>query len=187
VEYDLTGDWAGSLGGKWRSSDGKVGEWYVISRHLQGCSPRLCLLSTNGLAPREQVLNVPIAYWYMGLVSLIACYRQKLSLSLLIHWLAWEINWIQTHVSVSWCDVDCVGSPFSQEQWDPSKSISGSWNIAIRVPREICMVDGHTRTECRKCVTCWSGFSLQDVHWFESPWFSDKSNRLSRDSLHITN
>jgi hypothetical protein len=29
---------------------GKVGEWCVESRHLQGCSPRLCWLRTDGLA-----------------------------------------------------------------------------------------------------------------------------------------
>jgi hypothetical protein len=29
----------GPLGGKWRQLVGKVGEWYVESRHLQGCSP----------------------------------------------------------------------------------------------------------------------------------------------------
>jgi hypothetical protein len=29
---------------------GKVGEWYVVSRHLQGCSTRLSRLRTDGLA-----------------------------------------------------------------------------------------------------------------------------------------
>jgi hypothetical protein len=36
----------GPLGGKGRPSVGKVREWYVESRHLQGCSPRLCRLRT---------------------------------------------------------------------------------------------------------------------------------------------
>jgi hypothetical protein len=39
------------IGGKWRQLVGKVGEWYVLSRHLQGCSPYLCRLRTDGLAP----------------------------------------------------------------------------------------------------------------------------------------
>jgi hypothetical protein len=39
------------LGGKWRPSIGNVGEWYVANRHLQGCSPRLCQLRTDELAP----------------------------------------------------------------------------------------------------------------------------------------
>jgi hypothetical protein len=37
--------------GKWRQMVEKVGEWYVASRHLQDCSPRLCQLKTDGLAP----------------------------------------------------------------------------------------------------------------------------------------
>jgi hypothetical protein len=28
-----------------------VGEWYVESQHLQGCSPNLCRLRTDGLVP----------------------------------------------------------------------------------------------------------------------------------------
>jgi hypothetical protein len=51
---------------------------------------------------------------------------QPNSLSLLLHWWAWERNWIWTHGSVSRCVVDCVGSPFSQEQWDPSQSVDDS-------------------------------------------------------------
>jgi hypothetical protein len=42
--------------------------------------------------PREQVLNIPIAYWYMGLVSLVACHQQSVALSLLLQWLAQERN-----------------------------------------------------------------------------------------------
>jgi hypothetical protein len=44
----------GSLGGKWRPSVGKVGEWYVDSRHLQDCSPCLSRLRTDGLAPASK-------------------------------------------------------------------------------------------------------------------------------------
>jgi hypothetical protein len=40
---------------KWRPSVGKVGEWYVESQHLQGCSPSLCQLRTDGLAPRVSI------------------------------------------------------------------------------------------------------------------------------------
>jgi hypothetical protein len=41
----------GGLWGKWRQLVGKVGEWYVTSQHLQGCSPHLCRLRTDRLAP----------------------------------------------------------------------------------------------------------------------------------------
>jgi hypothetical protein len=39
------------LGGKWRPLVEKVGEWYVESRYLKGCSPHLCRLRTDRLAP----------------------------------------------------------------------------------------------------------------------------------------
>jgi hypothetical protein len=53
--------------------------------------------------------------------------------------------------------------------------------------REIRMVEGHTRTERGKRVTCWSGFPLPGVHRFESPQLSDMSKRLSHGSLHVVN
>jgi hypothetical protein len=51
-------------------------------------------------------------------------------------------------------------------------------NVAIRGPREILMVKGHTWTERGKCVACWSGFPLQGVHRFKSLLLSDMSNHL---------
>jgi hypothetical protein len=48
----------------------------------------------------------------MGPVSLVAYHRQKFGLSLLLHWLAWETNWVQTHGSIIQRAVDCVGSLF---------------------------------------------------------------------------
>jgi hypothetical protein len=41
----------GPSGGKERQQVEKVEEWYVANRHLQGCSPHLCRLRTDGLAP----------------------------------------------------------------------------------------------------------------------------------------
>jgi hypothetical protein len=41
----------GPLGEKWRPPVGKVREWYVVSQHLQGCSPRMRRLRTDELAP----------------------------------------------------------------------------------------------------------------------------------------
>jgi hypothetical protein len=45
VEYCLIGDRMRPLGGK------KGGENDVKSQHFQGCSPLLCQLKTDGLAP----------------------------------------------------------------------------------------------------------------------------------------
>jgi hypothetical protein len=46
------------LGGKWRPLVGKVREWYVESWHLQGRSPRLCRLRTDGLDPRASIEHI---------------------------------------------------------------------------------------------------------------------------------
>jgi hypothetical protein len=49
----------GPLGEKWRQLGGKVRKWYVASQHLQGCSPRLSRLRTDGLAPARKYWT----YW----------------------------------------------------------------------------------------------------------------------------
>jgi hypothetical protein len=115
---------------------------------------------------------------FMGPVSLVVGHRQELGLRPLLHWLARERNWVRTHRSVSRRVVDCIGSPFSQEQWDPSKSVGVSQKVDVCGPREICMVLNHTRTDHEKRVACWSDFPLQGVHRFKSPRLSDMSNHF---------
>jgi hypothetical protein len=58
---------------------------------------------------------------------------------------------------------------FSQEQWPCSTLLLTVQKVTICGPRETRMVDGHTRTEHGKRVTCWSSFPLQGVYRFESP------------------
>jgi hypothetical protein len=87
----------------------------------------------------------------MGPVSLVACPQQKLGLSLLLHWLAWERIWVRTHGLVSRRAVDYVGSTFSREQW---KACGDSQKVAIHGPREIRMVKEHMRTGRGKRVAC---------------------------------
>jgi hypothetical protein len=94
----------------------------------------------------------PIGAWLTSTTSLIGS-GEKLGMD----------TW-----AVSRRAVDCVGSPFSQEQWDPSKFVGVSQMVAICGPHEICMVLYHMWTERGKCVACWSGFPLQGVHQFES-------------------
>jgi hypothetical protein len=48
----------------------------------------------------------------IGPVRLVACPQKKLGLSLLLHWLAWERNWVRTHRSVVRRAEDCAGSSF---------------------------------------------------------------------------
>jgi hypothetical protein len=91
----------------------------------------------------------------MGPVRLVVSYQQKLDFFSLLHWLLWE---------KSSRDADCVGSPSSQRQWICSNLLTTTRKVAIRGPREIRMVDGHTWTEREICVACWSGFPLQGVH-----------------------
>jgi hypothetical protein len=93
----------------------------------------------------------------------------------LLHWLLWERSWVWTHGSVSRCVVDCVGSPSSQGQWICSNLLMATWNVAIRGPREIRTVEGHTRTERGKRVARGSDFPLECVHRFESPCLLDMS------------
>jgi hypothetical protein len=69
-----------------------------------------------GWPPRASIERTDRMLVFMGLVSLGVDHRQELSLRLLLHWLARERNWVQTHESVSRRAVDCVGSPFSHEQ-----------------------------------------------------------------------
>jgi hypothetical protein len=84
----------------------------------------------RSVGPREQVLNVPIACRDMGPVNLIVGHRQELGLRPQLHSLVRERNWVWTHGLVSWRAVDCVRSPFSQEQWDLAKSIGISQKFA---------------------------------------------------------
>jgi hypothetical protein len=66
----------------------------------------------------------------MGAVNLLVDHRQELGLRPLLHWLVQERSWVRTRGSVSRRAVDCVGSPFSQEQWDLSKSVDASRKVA---------------------------------------------------------
>jgi hypothetical protein len=97
-----------------------------------------------GWPPRASIEHTDRMLVFMGLVSLVVGQRQELGLCLLLHLLAQERNRVQTHGSVSRCAVDCVGSPFSREQWDLSKSVGISQKVAICGPHEIRMVLYHT-------------------------------------------
>jgi hypothetical protein len=55
---------------------GKVREWYMKNQHLQGCSPRLCWLRTDGLAPASKYWTYQSHVNDIGPISLVACYQQ---------------------------------------------------------------------------------------------------------------
>jgi hypothetical protein len=70
----------------------------VESRHLQGCSPHLSRLRTNGLAPRASIEHTDRMLVFMGLV---VGGQQKLDFSSLLQWLVQERSWVRTHESLS--------------------------------------------------------------------------------------
>jgi hypothetical protein len=130
------------------------------------------------VGPHEQVLNVPIACRWYGSGKPSSMRLMDVWLSPLLYWLAREKNWVRTHGSVSRRVVDCVGRPFSREQWlCPTLSAA----------RERLSHTGTTRRKrtpgirglgWEAYVSYWSGFPLQGVHRFESSGLSDMSNRL---------
>jgi hypothetical protein len=121
---------------------------------------------------------------FMSPVSLVAAVNRCLALPPLLQCLARERDWVQTRGSISRRAVDYVESPFSQEQLSFSTLLTTTWNVAICGPCEIHMVKGHMRTEHEKCVVCYSGFPLHDVHRFESPRLSDMSTAYLWQSSH---
>jgi hypothetical protein len=78
---------------------------------------------------------------------------------------------------------------FSREQWLCPPLLMTSRKVVIHEPREIRMVDDHTRTERGKRVACWSNFPIEGMHQFESPrlldmstaylWQSSRSNLMN--------
>jgi hypothetical protein len=148
------------------------------SRHLQGCSPRVCRLRTDGLTPVRK-------YWLHR--SHVGVYGHNNHSS----WLptgAWICPHYFIGISGEKLGTDprigqpaCCGlcrEPFSREQWLCSTLLMTTWKVAICGPHEIRMVLDHMQTERGKCVACWSGFPLEGVHQFESLRLLDTSNRL---------
>jgi hypothetical protein len=120
---------------------------YVVSRHLQDCCPCLGQLKTVWLTPMSKYCTYRSHADDMGPVNLVVGHPQELGLRPLLRWLVRERSWVRTCGSVSRCAVDCVGSPFSREQWDMSKFVSASRKVA-------------TYGDCPQeaYVSCWLGF-----------------------------
>jgi hypothetical protein len=150
---------SGAFRGKGRQLVGKVVEWYVRSRHLQDCSPRLCRLRTDGLTPVSKYWTYQSHAGDIGLVNLVVGHRQELGLRPLLYWLALERSWVWTRGSVSRRIVDYVGSPFSQEQWDLPKSVSVSRKVTTYGDRQQEAYVGRTWTDMWSIRVVLVGFS----------------------------
>jgi hypothetical protein len=95
----------------------------------------------------------------MGPVKLVVGHRQELGLHPLLHWLVRERSWVRTCGVVSRRAVDCVGIPFSREQWDLSKSVGVSRKVATYGDRPQEAYAGRTWTSVRSVRVVLVGFS----------------------------
>jgi hypothetical protein len=157
----ITWDWAGPLGGKCRTV-GQEGRRVVLaSRHLEGCSPHLCRLWTNGLAPVSKYWTYRSHVGDLGLVNLVACHRQMFGFHYCFNGcFGRETGW-QTCGSLSRAG-GCVQRPFSQELYCPSNAVDGLWKVAMYVdcPQEACAGRtwtgvGSVSVVCIGCSPAW--------------------------------
>jgi hypothetical protein len=148
----------GPLGGKGRQLVGKVGEWYVASRYLQGCSHHLCRLRADELAPVSKYWTYRSHTGDMGPISLVAYCRQMFGLSALLQWLCWERNWGGSHGPLSWA------KRWSREQFflgvvNLSNSIGSVWKVSTYRDRPQEAYAGHTWTDVGSVRVVLVGFS----------------------------
>jgi hypothetical protein len=132
----------------------------------------------RSVGPREQVLNVLIAYWCYGP-------SKPSSRSLIDAWLCphYFIGWFGRENGYGHTDRSAVRcglcrEPFFWEQW----ACSTLSMTRKRLPR-METVHRKRTPDVRGLawevyVICWSGFPLQCVHRFKSSRLSDMSNRL---------
>jgi hypothetical protein len=163
---------------KWGQLVGKVRSRYVVSWHLQDCSPRLSRLRTVRLTPTSKYWTYRLHVGDMGTISLVVGCQQELDFSPLLFGCCGReagygpadrmtvVLWIVLGALL----LGCGGSV--------QNLLMTVWKVAICGPREIRMVMNHTWTKRGKRVACWSGFPLQGVHRFESPRLSNMSNSL---------
>jgi hypothetical protein len=156
----------GESGDSWL---GRSGSGYVASQHLQGCSPCLCRLRTDGLAPRASIERSHAGD--MGTVGWCSCVtiRSK-PLSPTPGLLHGRKN--EATQDNGWSGLSLVVKTSSGCRglfWLHGTSERLS---RMRTTRRKRTTDVHG-LEWGAYVTCWSGFPLQGVHRFESPWLSD--------------
>jgi hypothetical protein len=164
----------GESGDNWL---GRSGSGYVASRHLQGCSPRLCRLSTVRLAPVSKYWTYRLHAGDMGPVSLVVSCPQELTFPHCS--LAIVGEKLGTDPRIGW--PSCYGlcrEPFFLGVVDLFKSVDDymkgcymwtTWDMYGRGP--------YTDWVWKMCGVL-VGFPLQGVHRFESPRLSDMSIRL---------
>jgi hypothetical protein len=118
LSFDLVGgiwfNWSSDRALRWKV---KTVGWedrgviYGKSIHLR-LLPPLMSVNDRWVGPREKVLNVPIACWYMGPVSLVACWWQLCGFLHCFYGYEGERNWMGTRRSVSRRAGDVVRNSF---------------------------------------------------------------------------
>jgi hypothetical protein len=156
-------------------------------RHLQHCSPYLCRLRTDGLAPASKYGT----YWsHAHDISLVNRCSIFINRSLAQAYcfngsIGRETGWHTCRLG-SQRAADCVRSRFSRVQYDLSNSIGSAWNVATGTTHRQCT--SGVRGQAQKAYMSFvSGFPLQCVHRFELSWLLDMSNHLSYGSHHVDN
>jgi hypothetical protein len=158
-------------------SVGKVGECDVASWHLKHCSPRLCQLRTDGLAPASKYWMYWLHAGDMSLVSLVACSSIDV--------------WLKCTASMAVLGEKLRQvSRATQSCWEVE---SGALFLGSSASVQLCwwlMKGCYMRTTwdtygrgaytdwARKVCSVLIKFPLLGVYRFESPRLSDMSNRL---------
>jgi hypothetical protein len=157
----------------------------VARWHLQGCSLRLYRLRTDGLAPTRKYWACRSHTGVMDPVNRCSLLSTDTWLSLLLQWLFLRGKLGRAPMNHS-AELGVVSGAIFLESsrvhpmlWMTCERLSCTW-----IARKKC-TRGVRELSWEAYVSCVSGFSLQGIHRFESPWLSDKSNRLSHDSLHV--
>jgi hypothetical protein len=140
-------------------------------------APHVCRLRTDGLAPTSKYWTYRSHTGDMGLVSLVIYCQQVLGLSALLQWLCWERNWGGSYTTTqSGWEVESGAlflrsSAYVQPCWWLTKGCytRTTWDTYGLGPYVDWAWDA-----CDMLI----GFSLQGVHWFESPRLLDMSNCL---------
>jgi hypothetical protein len=139
------------------SSVGKVGECDVASRCLQGCSPRLCQLEIDGLAPVSKYWTYQSHGDIMGPVNRCSLFSIDAWFSLLLQWLSWERNW----VADQWiCQPVCWGLCWETFFSGVVGSIQHCWWLAKGC--HVCVLPTGT---VRVAYVDWHGKCTCHVYW----------------------
>jgi hypothetical protein len=169
----------GHLGGPVQHSEGKGWESVVPTLRFLCGSPHLCWLRTEG--------SIPMSKYWMYRSHAVDYGPSKLS-----RWLPTNA-WLCSHCFISWLRIETGHRPTDRSA-DVLWIVSGAfflgssglaqlcWGLCKRLPCTWTARRKHTwgvhGLAQKAYVLCWSGFPLQGVHRFKSPWLSNMSNHL---------